>query len=164
MRTLILDQYTHQSIFKRMLGNTLTGFAWAFWIYLWLPLFAAITLLLETHPEEVTSAASRSILELIATLSSHVLIVFIMIAVFFAWSLLQWLGKHHRHQALQKQQVEHAIPVSPVAFIKQDEKVWRHAQRMVVSHDDNNGQIKVVDVLKFKKQGIHSGSYIFVLR
>ena len=151
MRTLILDRYSHQSFFKRFLGNSLTGMAWAFWIYLWLPLFAAIALLV-AHPTQATSFASRSILELIATLGSHAATVLIMIAAFFAWSLLQWLGKQHRQEALQKQQIKH---VAPVSFINQEEKIWRHAQRVVVSHDDNNGQIKLVDVVQFKKQANH---------
>ena len=147
MRTLILDQYAHQSLFKRLLGNALTGLAWAFWVYLWLPLFVAITLLLGVYPEEATSTASRSIMELIATLGSHAAMVFVMIAVFFAWSLLQWLGKHHRHRALRKRQTKPSLPVSPAAYNQQDVKNWRQAQHMVVTHDDASGYIYQVEIL-----------------
>jgi poly-beta-1,6-N-acetyl-D-glucosamine biosynthesis protein PgaD len=147
MRTLILDQYTHQSLFMRLLGNTLTGLAWAFWIYLWLPIFAAIALLLVGSSQgEATSAASSLIMELIVTLGSHAATVFAMIAVFVAWSLLQWIGKHHRYHALQKQKIKPSIPVSPAAYKKQDEKNWRQAKSMVVSHDNASGHIYKVEI------------------
>lgn len=147
MRTLILDQYTHQSFFKRLLGNTLTGLAWGFWIYLWVPLFAAITLLLGSHPGMAASDASRSILELFTTLSSHAAMVFVMIAVFFTWSLLQWIGKHHRSQALQIMQINPSSPVIPSAYKKQDVKIWRQAKSMVVSHDNASGSIYQVEII-----------------
>ncbi len=147
MRSLILDQYAHQSLFKRLLGNTLTSLAWAFWLYLWLPLFAAITQLAGSPQVEVTSDASNLILELIVTLGSHAAMVLAMIGVFIAWSLLQWIGKHHRRQALQKQHIKTSSPVPAAACKKQDEKNWRQAKSMVVSHDNASGYIYKVDII-----------------
>ncbi|MEQ1560130.1 MAG: poly-beta-1,6-N-acetyl-D-glucosamine biosynthesis protein PgaD [Methyloglobulus sp.] len=146
MHTLILDQYAHQSLFKRLLGNMLTSFAWAFWLYLWLPLFAAITQLVGSPQVVATSAASSLIMELIVTLGSHAEMVFAMIAVFVAWSLLQWIGKHHRHHALQKQKIKPSIPVLPAVYKQQDEKNWRQAKSMVVSHDNASGHIYKVEI------------------
>lgn len=150
MRTLILDQYNHQSCLIRLLGNTLTGLGWAFWVYLWLPLIAAITLLLGSHPEQATSAASQSLLALATTLGGHAGMVFIMIAVFFAWSLLQWLGKPYRKLALQKHQLKMKKSLS-TAHTALDVRRWQHAQNMVVSHDEGNGLIKQVKVLNANK-------------
>ncbi len=151
MRTLILDRYNQQSLLKRFLWNTLTGLGWGFWIYLWLPLFAAITLLLGSHPEQATSAASNSILALLATLTAHASTVVIMIAAFFAWSLLQWVGKRYRREALQKQQ-ENA-PNSATHTV-QNVRRWRQVQCMVISHDDANGFIQHIEMLKPKNRAI----------
>jgi poly-beta-1,6-N-acetyl-D-glucosamine biosynthesis protein PgaD len=162
MRTLILNQYAQQSLIKRLVGNMLTGLGWSFWIYLWLPLFDAITLLLGSHPEQAASAASNSILALLATLTSHASTVAIMIAVFLAWSLLQWAGKHYRHTALREQQVN-ASSLSPVVHADQDLRRWRHVQCMVVNHDDASGFIQQVEILKVKSkvaQRAHPPAYL----
>jgi poly-beta-1,6-N-acetyl-D-glucosamine biosynthesis protein PgaD len=151
MRTLILDRYNQQSLLKRFLWNTLTGLGWGFWIYLWLPLFAAITLLLSPHPEQATSAASNSILALLATLTAHASTVVIMIAAFFAWSLLQWVGKHYRREALQKQ---HENAPSSATHTVQNVRRWRQVQCMVVSHDDANGFIQGIELLKPKHRAL----------
>jgi poly-beta-1,6-N-acetyl-D-glucosamine biosynthesis protein PgaD len=150
MKTLILNQYAKQSLIKRLIGNTLTGLGWGFWIYLWIPLFTGITLLLGSHPEQATSAASNSILALLATLTTHASAVAILIAVFLAWSSLQWLGKGYRLEALRKQQVNAPYPVSPTVHIARDVWCWRHTQTMIVSHDDASGCIQQVETLKLK--------------
>jgi poly-beta-1,6-N-acetyl-D-glucosamine biosynthesis protein PgaD len=152
MKTLILNQYAQQSLGKRLIGNTLTGLGWGFWIYLWIPLFTGITLLLGSHPEQATSAASNSILALLMTLATHVSAVAIMIAVFLAWSLLQWAGKSFRREALRKQQVNASCPVSLAVNKVQAERHWRHAQSMVVSHDDVSGCIQQVEIIKSKSK------------
>jgi poly-beta-1,6-N-acetyl-D-glucosamine biosynthesis protein PgaD len=150
MRKLILDQYTHQALFKQFFGNTLTGLGWAFWIYLWLPLFAAIKLLLGQQPEQVTSAASHSLLALLATLANHASTVVIMILVFVGWALLQWAGKRYRREALQKRQTH--VPTSSLALpairVVNDMQRWQQAQTVIVSHDDASGFIKRVEILK----------------
>jgi poly-beta-1,6-N-acetyl-D-glucosamine biosynthesis protein PgaD len=153
MRTLIIDQYTQQSIFKQQLGNTLTGLAWGFWIYLWLPLVVAITMLLGPHPEQATSAASHSILALLKTLVSHGSVVVIMILAFFGWSLLQFFGKRSRREALRKQEVKWPCTVvSPTAQETQDMRRWRHVQCLVVTHDNAGGFITQVEIVKAKSQ------------
>lgn len=143
MRTLILDRYAHQSIFKRLLGNILTGLAWVFWIYLWLPLFEAIPMLMDSNPEEAPSVASRSILGLVTTLGIHASMVFAILSAFIAWSVLQWAGKHHRHKALQQVKISHPVPM---AYPRQDVKLWRKTQNMVVKHDDASGNIYQVEI------------------
>jgi biofilm PGA synthesis protein PgaD len=151
MCKFILDQYNHQSLVKRFLGNSLTGLAWVFWGYLWLPLIAAIALLPEeARPEPVTSVASSPIMALTATLASHAGMVVIMIGVFFGWSLLQFLGKRHRNEILQKYQA--SVPNQRVSDIHSaiELKYWQHAQSMVVSHDEINGFIKRVEILNSK--------------
>jgi poly-beta-1,6-N-acetyl-D-glucosamine biosynthesis protein PgaD len=154
MRSLILDQYTQQTKLKRLFGNTLTGLAWAFWAYLWLPLIAAIIVILEVNHGQVSSNASLSILELLATLNSHISTVAIMIMAFLSWSFLQWLGKSARHKALQQRQVKCIIPA--MADIRQADEIthWRKAQLLVVSHDETFGSIQVVDILKSSNQTI----------
>jgi poly-beta-1,6-N-acetyl-D-glucosamine biosynthesis protein PgaD len=144
MRTLILDKYTHQSLLKKILGNTLTGLGWAFWIYLWLPLIAALNLLLSSHPEEAPSAASYSILALLTTLVNHAEVVLIIVGVFFAWSILQWLGQRNRFDLLQNHHVMKPKSISRVLDIQH----YQYAQSMVVSHDDINGLIKRVAIIK----------------
>ncbi len=153
MRKLILDQYSHQSLFKRFLGNTLTVLGWAFWIYLWLPLFAAIKLLLGAHSEQVTSEASHSILALVTTLASHAGMVVIMILIFIGWSLLQWIGKRYRREAIQKwpSKVLRSL-ILPATKPSQDMLCWQHVQSMVVRHDDTSGLIQRVEILKGKSK------------
>jgi poly-beta-1,6-N-acetyl-D-glucosamine biosynthesis protein PgaD len=150
MRTLILDKYTHQSLLKQIIGNALTGLGWAFWVYLWLPLIAAITLLLGSHPEEATSVASYSILALLTTMVNHATVVLIMIGAFFAWSLLQWLGQNNRFEALQKHQANMLKRPTPMTYAALDFHRYQSAQSMVVSHDDTNGSINGVAIIKNK--------------
>jgi poly-beta-1,6-N-acetyl-D-glucosamine biosynthesis protein PgaD len=152
MRKLILDQYSHQSLLKRFLGNTLTGLGWGFWIFLWLPLFDTITILLSSPSEQPASAASNSIMVLLATLTTHASVLVILIAAFFAWSMLQWLGKLYRHDALHKQQVNGPHVASPSVHTSQDVQSWQQAQSMVVSHDDASGYIHQVEILKPKSK------------
>ncbi|MEQ1544190.1 poly-beta-1,6-N-acetyl-D-glucosamine biosynthesis protein PgaD [Methyloglobulus sp.] len=152
MKTLILNQYAKQSFIKRLIGNTLTGLGWGFWIYLWVPLFTAIMLLSGTHPEQATSEASRSILRLLSTLISHGSMVIVMIGVFLTWSLLQVLGKRYRWNALQKGQVKWVRPASPSAHTGQSMQRWQQTQCMVVSHDDASGSIQQVETLKPKSK------------
>ncbi len=157
MRSLILDQYSHQSMLKRFLGNMFTSMAWAFWIYLWLPLLAALTLLLGIHPGHPASAAEQSILALLEVLGSHMSVVMAMIAVFFAWSVLQWLGKPYRSLALQKRQATLKLPVSSKPRYRNAMEDWRQAQCIVVNHDENSGSIKQVDILDLGKRQISYG-------
>jgi poly-beta-1,6-N-acetyl-D-glucosamine biosynthesis protein PgaD len=152
MRTLILDQFDHQPLLKRCLWNTFTGLAWGFWVYLWVPLFFAITSLLGLHPEQTTTAASSSILALLVTLGTHATMVGIMVVAFFAWSLLQWLGKRYRHQALRKQQAGALCPPSSPAKVAQNLRGWQQAQCLVVSHDSAGGIIQQVKILKPKNR------------
>lgn len=154
MRPLILDQYANQQLFKRILCNTFTSLGWLFWVYLWLPLIDAIILLLGPQPELATSTASHSILMLMSTLSAHASVVMIVVTAFFAWSLLQWLGKCFRHQSLRKRQVNVPYSLTPAIHTKEMVKSWRHAQNMVVSHDEAGGNIQFVDVIIPKKQTV----------
>jgi poly-beta-1,6-N-acetyl-D-glucosamine biosynthesis protein PgaD len=152
MKTLILNQYAKQSLIKRLIGNTLTGLGWGFWIYLWVPLFTAITLLSGAHPEQVTSEASRSILRLLATLINHGSMVIVMMGIFLTWSLLQVLGKRYRWNALQKGQVKWVRPALPSAHTAQNMHRWQQTQCMVVSHNDASGNIQQVEILKLKNK------------
>jgi len=148
MHMFILDQYAHQPLLKRILWNSLTGFGWAFWIYLWLPLLIAINLLIGPHPEQATSAASQSILALLATLTGHASVLGIMIAAFVAWSLLQWLSKSYRHEALQKRLVNVLCQASLTAHAVQNLPLCQKEQCMVVSHNDASGFIQYVEIIK----------------
>ncbi len=148
MRTFIIDQFIYQQAHKRVLWNTITVIGWAFWIYLWLPLLRAIGMLLMPHHEQSTSEAFRSIQELFATLTTHLSMTIIMIAVFLAWASLQWWGTIRRRRTARKQPIlrHHRVLLS-----KPDEQhvhVWRQAQRMVVVHDEDSGLIQHVDILK----------------
>lgn len=148
MRALILDQYSQQSFFKRWLGNVLTGLGWAFWIYLWLPLIGAIALALDTQPEHTTADSSNSILALLATLSNHAATVLFIVAAFFAWSLLQALGKHYRYTAFQKRISKNSFHTSSNEQGAYNLSSLRHTQAMVVSHDDNSGAIVQVELAR----------------
>jgi poly-beta-1,6-N-acetyl-D-glucosamine biosynthesis protein PgaD len=157
MRTLILDQYAHQSLIKRLFWNTVTGLGWVFWIYLWMPLVEAISLLIGSHPEQATSVASGSILALLASLTAHATVVVITITAFFAWSLLQWKGKRYRSEALEKQRANSPLPVLPLPHSMQHINYWRSVQSMVVSHHETSGLVQKVDILRTKKQDANRG-------
>lgn len=148
MRTFIIDQFTYQQAHKRFLWNTITGLGWAFWIYLWLPLLHAIGMLLVPHHEQATSEAFRSIQELFATLTTHLSMTVLMIAVFLAWASLQWWGTGRRRRTVRKQPIRQHHRVLLVKPDEQKVHVWRQAQRMVVVHDEDSGLIRHVDVLK----------------
>jgi poly-beta-1,6-N-acetyl-D-glucosamine biosynthesis protein PgaD len=144
MHTFILDKYNHQPLLKQFLGNTLTGIGWVFWIYLWLPLLAAIAILLGVHPkQQAASAPSESILALVATLVNHASVIVIMIGAFFAWSVLQWTSKHFRYNALNKQQRPSKQTLSHPAV---DKLHYQCAQSMRVNHDAN-GLINRVEII-----------------
>jgi poly-beta-1,6-N-acetyl-D-glucosamine biosynthesis protein PgaD len=137
MSKLILDQYKRQTPFKKYLGNTLTGLGWAFWIYLWLPLIGAISMLLHSQTAQQNNAALQSILTMTNTLRSHMNMVAVMIGLFLAWSILQWIGKQHRLQALNHKKAhkkEQDIP---------DIQRLHQAKSMIVFHD-KNGMIQLV--------------------
>jgi poly-beta-1,6-N-acetyl-D-glucosamine biosynthesis protein PgaD len=148
MTTLILDQFIYQPLRKRFLWNTLTGLGWAFWIYLWAPLLRALVVLLSgTHPEGSASAAEQSIQTLLATLAAHATTVMALVGVFFVWALLQWRNNSNQRPAL----LEQAIPLDRMArsvrLSERDLASCQRAQRMVVTHDDDRGWIRRVDVL-----------------
>jgi poly-beta-1,6-N-acetyl-D-glucosamine biosynthesis protein PgaD len=147
MKTLILDQYAKQSGLKQFLGNTLTGLAWSFWVYLWLPLIMATSLLIEPNPEQTTSAATHSLMALVTTLSAHASMVAVMIGFFISWAILQWAGKKHRRIALQKKQISSVRQQQNPAHSATDLQRWKQAQCMVISHDDAGGIIQEVSVV-----------------
>ncbi|MSS76011.1 MAG: hypothetical protein EXR90_03790 [Methyloglobulus sp.] len=91
---------------------------------------------------------------LLATLTAHASTVVMMIVVFFAWSLLQWIGKHYRLEALQKQQGKALRTASSATHAVQNVRRWRQVQCMVVSHDDANGFIQGIELLKPKHRAL----------
>ena len=151
MSPLILDQYTHQSPLKKHLGNTLTGLGWAFWAYLWLPLLGAITLLLGSNSPQQNNIALQSILAMTRTLQNHLSIVVTMIALFLAWSVLQWIGKHQRLQALNQQKITHIR--SFATHKPQELALWQKTKSMTISHD-KNGAIQLVKITPVRCQQI----------
>lgn len=148
MRTFIIDQFAYQQARKRFLWNTITGLGWAFWIYLWLPILRAIAMLLVPNSEHATSDASRSILELFATLTTHASMTVLMIATFLAWASLQWWVMSKRHHTVRKQSLHQHPSVLLVKPDEQEVNAWRQAQRMVVIHDEDSGLIQHIDILK----------------
>lgn len=148
MHTFIIDQFTYQQARKRLLWNTITGLGWAFWIYLWLPLFRAIGILLLPHHEQATTDAFRSIQELSATLTTHLSMTVIMVAVFLVWASFQWWGTGRRRRTTRKQPIRQHHRVLLTNPDEQKVNVWQQAQRMVVIHDEDSGLIQQVDILK----------------
>jgi poly-beta-1,6-N-acetyl-D-glucosamine biosynthesis protein PgaD len=154
MKTLILDQYAQQSGLKQFLGNTLTGLAWSFWVYLWLPLIVAISLLIEPNPEQTTSTATHSLMALGTTLSAHASMVAVMIGFVISWAILQWAGKKHRRIALQKKGISSVRQQQNPAHSATDLQRWKQAQCMVVSHDDAGGIIERVNVVNHYSKAV----------
>lgn len=139
--TLIIDQFSQQSLLKRLFSYLLTGMGWSFWIYLWLPLLGAITTLTGLNTVQATSAALSSILNLIDTLNTHVVMIAYIMTAFMLWSILQWLGKQSRLAAIHKQRMLPSYNVLP--HLK---KQWQEAQCVIVNHDEVNGTILRIQV------------------
>lgn len=147
MKTLIIDQFACQQLYKRFLWNVITGLGWAFWIYLWLPLLHAIAMLLGPHPEYATSDASRSIQGLFVTLTTHASVIIILITAFLAWASLQWWRTCKHRNTLRKQLLRWQRPVLLAKPAGQEVNAWQRAQRMVVIHEEGSGLIQHIDIL-----------------
>lgn len=147
MYALIIDQFPQQTLLRRIIAYILTGLGWSFWIYLWLPLLDAMTTLLGFNPMQATSAALSSILSLINTLNGHALMIANIIGAFLLWATLQWLGKSGRLAAIRRQRMSLSYNV----YVPPHLKRWQEAQRLIVSHDDNNGAILRVQITEYQK-------------
>lgn len=155
MSTLILDQFSQQSLFKRIFSYVFTSMGWGFWICLWLPLLEAMLILLTHHEasREATAALS-SLAGLIDTLSTHMTAIAGVLAAFLFWAILQSLGKKSRLQAIEKQGM--AMPYKTLPYLKQ----WQTAQCMLVSHDEITGSIKRVRILNNKGNEIERAAFM----
>lgn len=147
MRTLILDQYSNQPVLTRWIGNSLTGLGWIFWIFLWLPLIATASVVLEFNTElPLKPESSHSLLSLLTTMLSHLVMVLSLIGIFIVWASLQCTGKSLRARSIQGSQNPFAINMSSFEMSQEKMANIRKARVTVVMHE-SNGRIHQVDVL-----------------
>jgi poly-beta-1,6-N-acetyl-D-glucosamine biosynthesis protein PgaD len=146
MHTLIIDRFACQPMYKRLLWTSLTAVGWLFWTSLWLPLLGSTNLLLGARPEDVVST-SHSLRELFAILGSHATVIVVASGLFLAWSLLQSYGNRKRWFTAESHTITLRHLAQSVKIKERDLTRWQQAQRMVVTHGEDSGWIRDVNVL-----------------
>jgi poly-beta-1,6-N-acetyl-D-glucosamine biosynthesis protein PgaD len=146
MNTLIIDRFASQPRYKRFLWTSLTLMGWAFWTSLWAPLVGSTELFFGVASQHVV-AGSHSFRELFAILGSHASVIMVAIALFLVWSLLQSYGGRKLRLTAKDQTITLRRLAQSVKLHERDLTVWQRTQRMVVTHDENSGWIRDVNVL-----------------
>ncbi len=143
MRSLILDQYSNQPALTRWVGNSLTGLGWGFWIFLWLPLLATASIVLDFTPEAAPQSASHSMLTLLLTMKSHLVMVLSLIGLFIAWAILQSVGKGKRTESILREKNTFCNAMTAVEMSEEQLQIVRKARITRVSHESNG---RIIDV------------------
>jgi poly-beta-1,6-N-acetyl-D-glucosamine biosynthesis protein PgaD len=146
MNTLIIDRFACQPFYKRLLWTSLTVLGWAFWSYLWLPLLGSIRVFLGASTEHIVST-SQSFRELFAVAGSHASAILVAVALFLVWSLLQSYRSRKPWAAAKNHTITSRRLAQSVQVRERDLTAWQQSQRMVVTHDEDSGWIRNVDVL-----------------
>jgi poly-beta-1,6-N-acetyl-D-glucosamine biosynthesis protein PgaD len=146
MTTLIIDRFATQPRYKRILWTSLTLIGWAFWTSLWAPLVGSTELFFGTASQHVAST-SHSFGELFAILGSHASAIVVAIGIFLGWSLLQSYGGRKLGLSAKDQTITLRRLAQSVSLSERDLNVWQRTQRMVVTHDEDSGWIRDVNVL-----------------
>jgi len=136
MKTLILDKFSTQPLFKRVVWNTLTAIGWSFWLYLWSPLIMPLANYLGIV-DELSSKEGRFLQELVQTYTSHILVVAILIGIFMLWSLLQW---HRTTRSTTKEKVS-LFKQTSLSHTEPALLGWEASNKRLVIHHNSLGQI-----------------------
>lgn len=143
MNSLILDRFASQPMHLRYLWKTFTAIGWGFWIYLWIPLLAPISIYLGIY--HGTSSVVSHWQQLTTTLISHFSTVCVLICIFVAWAVLQKLGMSSVGNHRQKNRFKSPGIIQSSILTDQNLTIWRQAQRMTAIYEEKTGQIKDIE-------------------
>lgn len=145
MNAWIIDKPELQSVSQQLLYGFLTLLLWAFWIYLWLPLFGhweeplGIASLIDNHV--FSRHEYRLLLDLFIICGIASLLI---ISVMLSWSWHNYIplsrNKRKRPPAITRVQVADHFRVDPYKL-----RDWHKARVLVIGHDEQ-GWVSTVEV------------------
>lgn len=137
MNDLIFEKPSLASLPNRMGWAFFTGFCWAMWIYLWMPLltFAAWISGFYAYGTYVNGYTDQSLIEFARLLLIYTGVIFVMGGSLLLWARVEFLRFHNVNRRSPPVAVT-ALEISTYADLPMPQVLaWTNARRVVAQHD-----------------------------